>query len=515
LWTGRVLCILGNTLAVGLAVLLVRRIIPERPSLAWLTGLGLAFNHIWCRIAPFVLTDNLFYPLLLGLFLLMLRLREKTTWGTGMAFGLVWGLAYLTRDIGLYCGASIFLLLMGWTLWKTRGIGPRLSALIRLSLPALAVLLAIVGFWVYCLYQTFGIISLGEGPRFYIEGGMRFSFAKKFDIDSSSMRYEDGAVAVFRLRPFEMMEYTRFPQPGDKRYPPAPSLVIFSAPKAVVKKMGESLSFALKEFRLVTLAGFMTLLIMPLLAWRGIISLNAPTILLWGAFCAVLGLHLLGPVVEARHIGWFFPWLYLGLAALTLWLWKGLRTRPGLQRFIWPGSILIVVLFCYPILYPPYTKEVPKRWQQRLFPNAHQLAAEYILKTSGPGAVISSKEPEVVYRSRGFWISQPEGTSADLMEWLYLGKADYLLLRRNPATDEVQRVLWADPAVIKDHYPELELVADFNPVPNPAYGKWARLFRFHPQPSKFAQYRERYPWAGTHPRETFSPGVNRQKLRQE
>ena len=48
-------------------MLLVRRLFPQRPTLAWLTGLGLAVNHVWCRMAPFVLTDNLFYLLLFAL----------------------------------------------------------------------------------------------------------------------------------------------------------------------------------------------------------------------------------------------------------------------------------------------------------------------------------------------------------------------------------------------------------------------------------------------------------------
>ena len=91
LLAGRVICILSNTLAVGLAMLWIRRLFPQRPALAWLTGLGLAMNHVWCRTAVFVLTDNLFYLLLLSLLLLMTLLMEQITWIRAVAFGLVWG----------------------------------------------------------------------------------------------------------------------------------------------------------------------------------------------------------------------------------------------------------------------------------------------------------------------------------------------------------------------------------------------------------------------------------------
>ena len=108
LLAGRVICILSNTLAVGLAMLWIRRLFPQRPALAWLTGLGLAMNHVWCRTAVFVLTDNLFYLLLLSLLLLMTLLMEQITRIRAAAFGLVWGFLFLDREIGLYCGAWCF-----------------------------------------------------------------------------------------------------------------------------------------------------------------------------------------------------------------------------------------------------------------------------------------------------------------------------------------------------------------------------------------------------------------------
>ncbi len=112
LLAGRIISILSNTLAVGLAMLLIRRLFPQRPTLAWLTGLGLALNHVWCRTAPFVLTDNLFFLLLLGLLLLMVLLLEQVTWTRALAFGIVWGLLFFSREIGLYCGAFAFLVLL-------------------------------------------------------------------------------------------------------------------------------------------------------------------------------------------------------------------------------------------------------------------------------------------------------------------------------------------------------------------------------------------------------------------
>ena len=120
LLAGRVICILSNTLAVGLAMLLIRRLFPQRPVLAWLTGLGLAVNHVWCSMASFVLTDNLFYPLLIGLLLVMALLLEKITWIRAMAFGLVWGLLFLSREIGLYCGVVIFFFLSAAIFWSRR-----------------------------------------------------------------------------------------------------------------------------------------------------------------------------------------------------------------------------------------------------------------------------------------------------------------------------------------------------------------------------------------------------------
>ena len=127
LLAGRVICILANTMAVGLAMLLVRRLFPQRPILAWLTGLGLAVNHVWCSMAPFVLTDNLFYLLLIGLLLLMALLLEKVTFRRSLAFGLVWGLLFLSREIGLYCGIVVFLCLSAAIFWTRKDLARRIE----------------------------------------------------------------------------------------------------------------------------------------------------------------------------------------------------------------------------------------------------------------------------------------------------------------------------------------------------------------------------------------------------
>ena len=130
----------------------------------------------------------------------------------------------------------------------------------------------------------------------------------------------------------------------------------------------------------------------------------------------------------------------------------------------------------------------------------HILASEQIINTFGPGAVIASREPEVAYRSRGYWIGLPHGTSAEIVAWLYLGGANYLLLHDLLSIPEEEQIFWADPKELHEHFPELEVVADFNLPQTSGFGKNGRLLRFWPQSEKFALYKEKFPWAGTHPR---------------
>ena len=72
------------------------------------------------------------------------------------------------------------------------------------------------------------------------------------------------------------------------------------------------------------------------------------------------------------------------------------------------------------------------------------------------------------------------------MEWLYLGGADYMLLHDVVPIPEEEKIFWADPKELHKHFPELEVVADFNLTETSAYGKHGRLLRFRPQPGKLA-----------------------------
>jgi hypothetical protein len=142
----------------------------------------------------------------------------------------------------------------------------------------------------------------------------------------------------------------------------------------------------------------------------------------------------------------------------------------------------------------------------------HILASEKILSSFGPGAIIASREPEVAYRSRGFWIGLPYGAPEEIMAWLYLGGADYMLLHDVMPIPDEEEIFWADPQELHKQIPELEVVADFD-IPKPsAYGKHGRLLRFRPLKEKLARYKKQFPWAGTHARVTGAsvPGIGDQ-----
>ena len=315
LLAGRIIGILSNTLAVGLAMLWIRRLFPQRPALAWLTGLGLALNHVWCRTAPFVLTDNLFYFWLIGLLWLMTLLMEQVTWIRAMAFGLVWAFLFLSREIGLYCGAWVFMVLVVALFWQQKTLKPVRGELLRFNIASLSVLALMLLLWGAWFYHSFGIISLGEGRRFYTVS------TQKFDRKSRHPYYENGSMSFFNLRPYELMEFTRFPKPDDERYPPSGAFTLLHQPLLTFQIIGDNFLWSYREFQRVTLVGCMTLFfLIPL----GLLTcrLSLPPSVFWtfGASVGMLGLHFLGPVREARLIGWFFPWLYLGLAGFTLWL---------------------------------------------------------------------------------------------------------------------------------------------------------------------------------------------------
>ncbi len=94
-----------------------------------------------------------------------------------------------------------------------------------------------------------------------------------------------------------------------------------------------------------------------------------------------------------------------------------------------------------------------------------------------------------------------------LLEWLYLGGADFFLIHDKYGIGPEQKIFWAAPEEIQHLFPELKLVATFEGLKNTAYGQKARLFRFTPNPQKLAEYRQKYPWAGTHPREAGAVAV--------
>ena len=479
LMAGRVIGILSNTLAVGLAMLLIRRLFPRRPALAWLTGLGLAMNHVWCRTAPFVLTDNLFYLLLLSLLLLMTLLMEQFTWTRAMAFGLVWGLLFLSREIGLYCGAVVFFCLVAAIFWSRKPAGTAILELVRVNAASLLVLALLLLLWGTWYYHSLGIISLGEGPRFVT------SYTQQFDRGDRHPYYEKGTMSFFHLRPYEVMEFTRFPPPGDDRYPQSSALTVFKQPFLTSQIIWDNLLWSYREFQRNNLVGCLTLfLIVPLLVLTRRLSLPNSVYWVFGASLGVLGLHFFGPVREARHIGWFFPWLYLGLAGFTLWLREFFQARNWGDAPKKTATALIGGLFLFHILYPQYFREIPKRWPLRLAPQVHILASQQILKNFGHGAVIASREPEVAYRSGGYWIGLPFGTAAEIVEWLYLGGANYLMFNDIEAIPEEEKIFWAAPKELQEHFPELEVVADFNLTESSGYGKNGRLLRFQPQPVK-------------------------------
>ena len=89
------------------------------------------------------------------------------------------------------------------------------------------------------------------------------------------------------------------------------------------------------------------------------------------------------------------------------------------------------------------------------------------------------------------------------MEWLYLGGADYFLWTDKHPETPAQQIFWTEPELLRRAHPELELLAEVNAPRNQTYGRRARLFRFHPDPAKLQAYKQQYPWAGTHPRQTW------------
>ena len=257
-------------------------------------------------------------------------------------------------------------------------------------------------------------------------------------------------MSFFHLRPYEVMEFTRFPAPDDERYPPSGAFTLFTQPLLTLQIIWDNFLWSVREFQRTTLIGCLTLfLFVPLGILMHRLTLSHTVYWVFGASLGVLGLHFLGPVREARLVGWFFPWLYAGLAGFTLWLWQFVKARTWKNSTKTIITALIGGLFIFHILYPQYFKEVPRRWPLRQASQVHILASEQILNLSGPGAVIASREPEVVYRSKGFWIGLPYGTPEEIVAWLYLGGADYLLVHDVVPIPDEEKIFWTDPKELR------------------------------------------------------------------
>ena len=104
------------------------------------------------------------------------------------------------------------------------------------------------------------------------------------------------------------MEYTRFPKPGDSRYPPAPGFGIFLHPKRLLNNILGNLGFGLREFQRLSLIGFFTILVLiplGLLARR--LTLDRWVIMVFLTSVAVLGLHLPSRPGMPVPLPGFFP----------------------------------------------------------------------------------------------------------------------------------------------------------------------------------------------------------------
>ena len=185
---------------------------------------------------PFVLTDNLFYLLLLALFVLMALMLEQVTWSRAMAFGLVWGLLFLSREIGLYCGLMVFLCLSPPFFSEPENPKDRHGRTYCVLMSAVCPFWRLSSCFGVPGIITLGIISLGEGRRFYT------SYTQKFERKARHPYYENGTMSFFHLRPYEVMEFTRFPRPDDERYPPSELLHSLINPLSPLRLSGIILS---------------------------------------------------------------------------------------------------------------------------------------------------------------------------------------------------------------------------------------------------------------------------------
>jgi len=96
---GRLIGVLLGTLTVGLVFLIARRVWDPRHAL-WAAGLTAVFPPlVWLSAA--LLSETVFVPLVLGLVLVLLHLRDRPAMLLAALAGLLLGLAALTRTNGL------------------------------------------------------------------------------------------------------------------------------------------------------------------------------------------------------------------------------------------------------------------------------------------------------------------------------------------------------------------------------------------------------------------------------
>ena len=72
---------------------------------------------------------------------------------------------------------------------------------------------------------------------------------------------------------------------------------------------------------------FTIFVVIPLGLAKGRIVLDKSVILVFLAHCGIVGLHLLGAAWDVRTFASFFLWIYLGLAATSIWLWHFVREQ--------------------------------------------------------------------------------------------------------------------------------------------------------------------------------------------
>ena len=200
------------------------------------------------------------------------------------------------------------------------------------------------GSWTGLFYYSFGILSWGEGPRFYGH------FSHNCDKSSDNRSYQNGGCGLFEMRPYEFMESFDSQNQATAAIHQRRVLAWFLTRRKSPKTSGPTFFLVCCEFQRVSIIGmFAIFVVIPLGLAKGRIVLDKSVILVFLAHCGIVGLHLLGArVVCSRTFASFFLWIYLGLAATSIWLWHFVREHSFLKRFPTFFSGLIVIhVFIY------------------------------------------------------------------------------------------------------------------------------------------------------------------------